>query len=79
MIFNVFTSVFSGVVVCIRQVLLPFSQDLDDLSRDKLVLEFQNISIVLMSSYPLRMSMHFSDGIRRYIIKFRSMKVEFSL
>jgi uncharacterized membrane protein YccC len=29
-----------GIVLCIRQVLRPFSQDLDDLSRDKLVLEF---------------------------------------
>ena len=29
-----------GIVLCIRQVLLPFSQDLDNLSRDKLVLEF---------------------------------------
>jgi len=29
-----------GTVLCIRQVLRPFSQDLHDLSRDKLVLEF---------------------------------------
>ena len=29
-----------GIVLCIRQVLRPFSQDLDDLSRGKLVLEF---------------------------------------
>ena len=29
-----------GIVLCIRQVHRPFSQDLEDLSRDKLVLEF---------------------------------------
>jgi len=29
-----------GMVLCIRQVLLPFSQDLDNLSRYKLALEF---------------------------------------
>jgi len=29
-----------GIVLCIRQALRPFFQDLDDLSRDKLVFEF---------------------------------------
>ena len=46
MIFSVSTSAFYvvaaciGIILCIRQVLLPFFQDLDDLFRDKLVLEF---------------------------------------
>jgi hypothetical protein len=46
MIFDVSSSVLCGlfacigIVLCILQVLLPFFQDLDDLSRDKLVLEF---------------------------------------
>jgi hypothetical protein len=45
MIFYVFISGFYGMVACIGvvfsigQVLRPFSQDLDNLSREKLVLE----------------------------------------
>jgi hypothetical protein len=38
-----------GIILCIRQVLRPFSQDLDDLSCDKLVLEFYNVSMALIS------------------------------
>ena len=46
MIFDVFVSGYGWVVACIgiflsiKQVLRPFSQDLNDVSRDKLFLEF---------------------------------------
>ena len=47
MVFYAFISVFCGVILCvggvvvsILQVFRPFSQDLDDVSREKLVLEF---------------------------------------
>ena len=46
-------------VVSIVQVFRPFFQDLDDLSRKPLLLEFQYAGMALISPYPFRMLIGF--------------------
>ena len=64
-IYSVFGCNFAGSLMCIIavvsiiQVFRPFFQDLDDLSREPLFLEFQYAGMALISPYPLRMLIGF--------------------